>query len=95
MICKLILLFALVFYGGASDLCKCPKKPEIWDSIDLCGRDIHRDCNKETIYSCEYRKGAPKITVSQDCGKKGNKCGAGACQKEWEIFGVCHSHTCF
>jgi hypothetical protein len=94
MICKLILLFALVFYGGASDLCKCPKKPEKWESIDFCGRDIHSDCNKETIYSCEYMKEAPKITVKQDCGKKGEKCGPGKCSRGLELYRICHTHFC-
>jgi hypothetical protein len=93
MICKLILLFALVLYGGAS-LCKCPKKPEKWDSIDFCGKHIHRDCNNETIYSCGYRKGGQNITVRLDCGVMGNKCRAQSCPQQYEMMGNCHLHIC-
>jgi hypothetical protein len=53
---------------------------------------MHKDCNQEAIYQCEYKDGDVKITEFENCGKK--KCYGLTCLKtDSEIMCYCYKHS--
>jgi hypothetical protein len=94
MLYKLLLLYALVLTGDSNDLCKCPKKPHRIKSIYFCGGTIHKDCNKETIYDCEYIGENSTINEFMDCKKLNTRCYQKDCFQGAVAIGICHTATC-
>jgi hypothetical protein len=93
MLCKLLLLYTLVLARDSDDLCKCPTKPDRMKSVHFCGNIIHKDCDEQTIYRCEYNGENSTIKVYKDCKKIKRRCFPRTC-RAGNYTGTCLEHSC-